>query len=58
MRAVQSASKQPKELRTQVTPVQYDAVAEETRKVAQELGVEGYELQAAVWVAIRRRWGR
>jgi len=58
MRAVQSASKEPKELRTQVTPVQYDAVAQETCRVAQELGVQGHELQAAVWVAIRRRWGR
>jgi hypothetical protein len=58
MRAVQSASKQPKDLRTQVTPVQYDAVAQETCRVAQELGVHGHELQAAVWVAIRRRWGR
>ena len=58
LRAVQTLSKQPKEVRTQVTPLQYDAVAEETRKVARELGVEGYELQAAVWVAIRDRWGR
>jgi hypothetical protein len=58
MRAVQTTSKQPKDVRTQVTPVQYDAVAEETCRVARELGVDGHVLQAAVWVTIRDRWGR
>jgi hypothetical protein len=58
MRACQTTSKQPKDVRTQVTVNQYDAVAEETRRVAQELGVHGHELQAAVWVAIRERWSR
>ena len=58
MRACQTTSKQPKEVRTQVTANQYDAVAEETCKVAREMGVDGHVLQAAVWVAIRNRWSR
>lgn len=58
MRACQTTSKQPKDVRTQVTPNQYDAVAEETCKVAREMGVDGHVLQAAVWVAIRNRWSR
>jgi hypothetical protein len=56
LRACQTRSKKRKELRTTVTPLQYQIIQEETLKVAKEFGLKGYEFQAIVWVTIRNRW--
>lgn len=56
LRACQTRSLSRKKVAESVTPLQYKIIAEETKKVAQEFGLKGYEFQAIVWVTIRNRW--
>lgn len=56
LRACQTRSLSRKKVAESVTPLQYRIIAEETKKVAQEFGLKGYEFQAIVWVTIRNRW--
>ena len=56
LRACQTRSFSRKKVAESVTPLQYKIIAEETKKVAQEFGLKGYEFQAIVWVTIRNRW--
>ena len=56
LRACQTRSSSPKEVRTSITPAQYRALESECVRVAAEMHVPAYVLQATVWVAIRDRW--
>lgn len=56
LRACQTRSKSPKEVRTTVTPVQYRALERECLRLAREHDVPGYVFQATVWVTIRDAW--
>jgi hypothetical protein len=56
LRACQTRSLSRKKVAESVTPLQYKIIAEETKKVAKEFGLKGYEFQAIVWVTIRNRW--
>lgn len=40
-----------------VTPVQYKRVEAITVKLARELNLKAYELQAIIWLTIRSQWG-
>ena len=56
LRACQTMSKKSKRCRESVTPKQYRVIQEQTIKVARQIGVPAYVLQATVWVTIRNRW--
>jgi hypothetical protein len=40
------------------TIVQYRRIEKITAQLAQELGLKGYELQAIIWITIKRIWNR
>ena len=56
LRAMQSISLSPKELSTSCTTSQYKVLERETLRVAEEMGVNGMQFQATVWVTIRNSW--
>tara|TARA_B110000858_G_scaffold51518_1_gene59668 strand:- start:523 stop:1128 length:606 start_codon:yes stop_codon:yes gene_type:complete len=56
LRAFVSTSQTPKDLPTNITPVQYDRLSAHFCKVAKRMGHKPYELQAIMWVTIRNRW--
>lgn len=56
LRACQTRSHSRKNVAESVTALQYKIIADETKKVAKEFKLKGYEFQAIVWVTIRNRW--
>jgi len=58
LRAIQSKSKSPKDLKTSCTYRQYHMLQEDCKAVAKEYNIPSYELQATVWVTIRNTWYR
>ena len=56
IRACNTKSHEPVNVRTQVTTNRYDELSDITKEVAEEIGLKGYEFQAVVWVTIRNFW--
>lgn len=56
MRACNTQSKRPKDVKTTLTRNQYAMVQDVTIKLAESLGLKGYELQAIIWCTIKRVW--
>jgi hypothetical protein len=56
LRAFATTSKTPKQCRESVTAQQYDVLAKQFCKVARDTGYKPYELQAIIWVVIRKHW--
>jgi hypothetical protein len=58
IRACQTTSKTPVQVKEHVTSKQYSVIEQETIKVANDLGLKPHQLQATVWVTIKNRWNR
>ena len=58
MRACNTLSRSPKEVKTTLTPKQYGIITDITTSIAKREGVTPFELQAIVWCAIKNEWGR
>lgn len=56
MRACITRSKTRKDVKDKPTALQYRLLQEDCLKVANEIGIKGYQLQAIVWVTIRNKW--